>query len=79
LLKFVGISPVEEAFQLFQRAITSSKDASKILIEYCSAASHYGSSRHKLAAIAFCEQYAGIHGQQTIDALEKLRQSNMPR
>lgn len=47
---------VEEAFSLLQKCAECSKDPSKLLIEYINATSKYGTKRHKLAAIAYCQQ-----------------------
>ena len=47
---------VEEAFLLLQKCAECSKDPSKLLVEYINATNKYGTKRHKLAAIAYCQQ-----------------------
>ena len=47
---------VEDAFLLLQKCAECSKNPSKSLVEYINAVDKYGTKRHKLAAIAYCQQ-----------------------
>jgi tetratricopeptide (TPR) repeat protein len=51
-----GIDPLDEAFALYEKAITVSRNPSQLMIEYCGYAKSVGSNKHRLAAVAFCSQ-----------------------
>jgi hypothetical protein len=70
--------PIDEAFQLFQRACKASKEPSKILAEYCSAVDHFGSNRDKLSAVELCDSYIKTGMMKDVqlgDIIEKIQSS----
>ena len=78
---------VEEAFALLQKCAECSKDPSKLLLEYINATNRYGTKRHKLAAIAYCQQkcffeFTDFNNNPSTDlevAIESLKSSSGAR
>lgn len=72
-----SVSPLEEAFILYEKAITLSKNPSHLLSEYCAVVHALGSSKRRLAAVVFCSQpaFLDFRGRDIETALKLLQTS----